>query len=179
MLCGYSSIALQTFSSNLTMINSAVTEKPSRLWWSYRFTLHNVFSLWKGETELGLLTAGNEGSGAGSELVMMAAVHLMSVRAKEEFKQKKKQKKRKRTDRRGTCETPSASSAPVQICVENATYRTLICFSPQNEMKWRCIYSNVSYHWEMSQWPWSDVDVLTLLCKRSLGSRYLRLLPGV
>lgn len=70
--------------------NTAVTEKPSCLRWSYGFTLHNVFSLWKGETELGLLTAGNGGSGAGSELVMMAAVHLMSLQAK---KIKKKIKK--------------------------------------------------------------------------------------
>lgn len=57
-----------------------------------------MFSLWKGETELGLLTAGNEGSGAGSELVMMAAVHLMSVRAKEEFKKKKKRENRQTWD---------------------------------------------------------------------------------
>lgn len=65
--------------------SAAVTEKPSRLWWSYGFTLHNVFSLWKGETELGLLTAGNGGVGGGgasSELVMMAAVRLMSVKGK-------------------------------------------------------------------------------------------------
>lgn len=74
--------------------NTAVTEKPSCLRWSYGFTLHNVFSLWKGETELGLLTAGNGGSGAGSELVMMAAVHLMSLQAKK--------KKKKRHDRHGT-----------------------------------------------------------------------------
>lgn len=73
--------------------NAAVAEKPSRLWWSYGFTLHNVFSLWKGETELGLLTAGNGGYGASSELVMMAAVHLMSVQAK-----KKKTKKKGKTD---------------------------------------------------------------------------------
>lgn len=43
------------------MDNTAVNEKPSCLRWSYGFTLHNVFSLWKGETELGLLTAGNGG----------------------------------------------------------------------------------------------------------------------
>lgn len=48
-----------------TIKDNAVAEKPSRLWWSYGFTLHNVFSLWKGETELGLLTAGN-GVGWGS-----------------------------------------------------------------------------------------------------------------
>lgn len=45
------------------------TERPSRLWWSYRFTLHFVFSLWKGETELGLLTAGNRGVWEGGSLV--------------------------------------------------------------------------------------------------------------
>lgn len=44
-----------------TVFVTAVIEKPSRLCWSYRFTLHDVFSLWKGERELGLLTAGNWG----------------------------------------------------------------------------------------------------------------------
>lgn len=63
----------QTFSPNLMLFfflflggilcfgYTAVTEKPSRLRSSYRFTLQTVFSLWKGETELGLLTAGNRG----------------------------------------------------------------------------------------------------------------------
>lgn len=49
--------------------NTAVAEKPSRLWWSYGVTLHYVFSLWKGETELGLLTAGKGGVGRGGGLV--------------------------------------------------------------------------------------------------------------
>lgn len=103
--------------------NTAVTEKPSCLRWSYGFTLHNVFSLWKGETELGLLTAGNGGSGAGSELVMMAAVHLMSLQAK------KKKKKKGMTDT-GLFETPPASSTPVQIHVEknNIMYVNLFVF---------------------------------------------------
>lgn len=56
---------------------------------------------------------------------------------------KKKKKNPKRQDRHGTRETPPASSTPVQIYVEKQ--HTVICFSPHNEMKWRCIYSYVSY----------------------------------
>lgn len=55
---------------------------------------------------------------------------------------RKTKKKTKRQDRHGTRETPPASSTPVQIYVEKQ--HTVICFSPHNEMKWRCIYSYVS-----------------------------------
>lgn len=68
-------------------------------------------------------------SGADSELVMMAAVHLMGIQAK-----KNNNIKRKRQDGQGTCETPAASTTPVQIYVEKTTTVTLISFPPQNEM---------------------------------------------
>lgn len=41
----------------LMIISGDTTLRPGRLWRSYGFTL-GVLSLWKGETELGLLTAG-------------------------------------------------------------------------------------------------------------------------
>lgn len=117
---GYSSNALQTLSQTFFSIyylflclwlqgtNTAVTEKPSRLWWSYRFTLRNVFSLWKGETELGLLTAGN-GLGGG-----LRAGNDGSCSFNEGSSPKKQNKKRGMTDT-GLCEKPPASSTLVQI----------------------------------------------------------------
>lgn len=47
----------------LMIISGDTTLRPGCLWQSYGFTLHSVSSLWKGETELGLLTAGNGGGG--------------------------------------------------------------------------------------------------------------------
>lgn len=92
-----------------------MAEKPSRLWRSYRFTLHNVLSLWKGETELGLLTAGNTGLVQAQSWLMMAAVHVMSIRAEKEKEREQGVGGRGGgQDGHGTCETPPASFTPVQ-----------------------------------------------------------------
>lgn len=181
MLCGYSSIALLISNRHfhptwfffflisraiLCFYYTAVTEKPSRLRWSYRFTLQTVFSLWKGETELGLLTAGNEGgSGAGSELVMMATVHVMSIQASKKTKNKKKKA-------RQTWDTWNTTSL-IRSCANLDWNSKLICFS---STKW-CICSNNSYHQESSQWPLSTNIIM--LSRKVAAPCNLRLLPGV
>lgn len=109
LMGGYSSNALQTFSFNLIIILSSFTFQGVYEWsvtttrslrrarpslaGATGFTLCNVFSLWKGETELGLLTAGNglwgvfrvgEG-GSGAELRAGndgSCSFLMSIQAK-------------------------------------------------------------------------------------------------
>lgn len=85
------------------------------------------------------------GSGAGSELVMMAAVNSMSVQAIKE-----KKKKKKRQDRHGTCETPPASST--QFCANLCWNTTSVdLFSSR---KWNSnAYIPVSYHQASSLWP--------------------------
>lgn len=100
------------------------------------------------------------GSGAGSELVMMAAVHLMSL-------QEKKKEKKGMTDT-GLCETPPASSTPVQIHVEknNIMYVNLFFFIHKN--KWQSIYSYFSYCQQSSQWPSTNIDIILLSHKRLL-----------
>lgn len=76
-----------------------------------------VFSLWKGETELGLLTTGNGGvSGAGSELVMMAAVHVVNSQAEKIRGGGKKRHDKKKGQ-------PPTSSTPVQILMETTFIR--------------------------------------------------------
>lgn len=90
------------------------------------------------------------GSGAGSELVMMAAVHLMSVQAR------KKKKKKGKTDTRR--KTPPAT--PVQIHV--AKQRTVCRFVILHNMKWQCIYSYVSlFHTAKNQA--SDHNLILIL----------------
>lgn len=67
---------------------AAVAEKPSRLWRSYGFFfLHFMtcfFSL-EGRDRTGPPHSWKYRSGAGSELVTMAAVHVMSIQAKKKI----------------------------------------------------------------------------------------------
>lgn len=100
--------------------DAAVTEKPSRLWWSYRFyTSCCVFSLEGKRQNWAFSQLEMWGSGADSELVMMAADHFMSARAKEI---REREREGKKTDRHGTCEISRASSTPVQIHVKKKLF---------------------------------------------------------
>lgn len=104
MLCGYSSIALKTSSSNLTFFFftfNGYCVYDVCLWQTLlplrspvvsggATGLHLcVFSL-EGRDRTGLSHSWNLGCGAGSELAMTAAVHLMSIQARKKKRKKKK-----------------------------------------------------------------------------------------
>lgn len=78
-----------------------------------------MVSLWKAETEMGLLTARNGRGGfwLGSEFTMMAAVCFMNVTHTHTHT----------TDKR-PCQTPAASSTPVQIHIETNIFNLFLIY---------------------------------------------------
>lgn len=141
MLCGYSSIALLISNRHfhptwcvfffflllgvfLCFFYTAVTEKPSCLRWSYKFTLQTVFSLWKGETELGLLTAGS--GGGGGVWCRLRAGNDGNCSCDERPSKKKKKKARQ------TWDTWNNTSL-IRSCANLCRNSKLICFSPQSD----------------------------------------------
>lgn len=158
MLCGYSNLAnisIQHVFFVFFSISGAVCLWPlvttqrsprslSRLWWSYGFTLHCVFSLWKGETELGLLTAGNVGVWC-----RLRAGNDGSCSFNEHSSKRGEEEKKGKTDT-GLVKHHRPHPLLCKAMLKN-NMGVMIRFSPQNEIKWWCIYSYVSYR-ESSQW---------------------------
>lgn len=102
-----------------------------------------LVSLWKAETELGLLTDINGGGGgSGSEFTMMAAVCFMNVSHTHSHTLSI-------TDKR-PCQTPPASSTPVQIHVETNIFNLFLIYKKKKN-SWQCIYFYFSYCQQSNQ----------------------------
>lgn len=97
------------------------------------------------------------GSGAGSELVMMAAVNSMSVQA---IKEKKKKKKGKTDTGHVKHHRPHPLNS-VQICVE--IQHPLICFPPGNEIAMHIFLFHITKHQAF------DHNLILILCSHTNG----------